>query len=65
MLKNGAIRKRMIIRTRLNKRINGMGVRTICLLLFLAFSLINLEMATGNPREHNVIKRLKVGNIRE
>ena len=65
LLKKGAIISRITIKPRLNSKINGMGVKTICLLLFLLFSLTNLEMATGNPREHNVINRLKVGRIRE
>ena len=42
----------------------GIIDRIIFLLLFLP-SLISLDIATGRPREHNVINKLKVGNISE
>ena len=48
----------------LNNSIRGIAGNTIFFPLIL-FSLINLDMAIGNPREHNVINRLNVGNIRE
>ena len=49
---------------RLKVRIRGTMERTI-FLLFAFSSLISLEMAMGRPREQSVIKRLKVGRIRE
>ena len=64
MLKNGAIINIIIIRNKLNNKMNGMLDRTIFLLLFLC-SLTSLEIAMGNPSEHNVIKRLNVGKTRE
>ena len=48
----------------LNNNINGIMGRTIFLLLIL-FSLINLDIAIGSPREHSVMNRLNVGSISE
>lgn len=48
----------------LNNNIKGIVGNTIFLLLVLC-SLTNLEMATGRPRDDNVINKLNVGNIRE
>ena len=64
VLNKGDINNNVTINNKLNNSIIGIVGKTIFLLLIL-FSLTSLEMATGSPREHNVINRLNVGNIKE
>ena len=60
----GAIKNIITIKNILNRMVMGIIERTIFLLLSFC-SLINLEIAIGNPKEHRVINKLNVGNIRE
>ncbi len=64
LLSIGVIEKRINISNILKISMMGIIDNTNFLLLFFP-SLTSLDMATGNPKEHNVINRLKVGSIKE
>lgn len=64
MLSRGERINKIIIKNTSKRRVRGIMGRMISFAFFLC-SLICLEMAIGSPREQSVIKRLKVGRIRE